>query len=157
MAAASAIAIRARPEEGTVERLRQRMVDLQLITLAAAALLVLIVISQKILLAWPQGLLRPGPAEQFAVLANGYTTHSGVSATVLVACIVLPAILSLKDDIKLAAAVATNDGPTRERDWIQKNQLDFAPASVVTTALATAAPMLSGPIIDIVATVLQSQ
>jgi hypothetical protein len=156
MAAASAIAMRARPEERTVECLRQRMVDLQLITLAAAALLVLTVIGQRILLAWPQGLLQPDIAKQFALLANGFTTHSGVSATVLIACIVLPSILSLKDDIKLAAAAATNDGRMRERDWLKKNQLEFAPASVVTTALATAAPMLTGPLVDIVAAALRS-
>jgi len=92
MAAASAIAIRARPEERTVERLRQRMVDLQLIILVAAALLVLIIIGQKLLLAWPRGLLTSGAAERFSVLATGYATHSGVSATVLIACAALPAI-----------------------------------------------------------------
>jgi hypothetical protein len=156
MIAASAIAIRAGPHELTVERLRQRMFHLQLIFSVAAVLLVLIVLSQKLLLAWLQGLLTSEAAKSFAVLAKGYATHAGVSATMVIACATLPAIVCLKADIKSAAAAVTQNGSSNGRDWLQKNQLEFATASGFVAALTTAAPMLTSPIVDILGTLLGS-
>jgi hypothetical protein len=156
MVAASAIAIRAGPGELTAERLRQRMFHLQLIISVAAVLLVLIVLSQKLLLAWLQGLLTSEAAKPFAVLANGYATHAGVSATMVIACVTLPAIVSLKADMKSAAASISKNGPSSERDWLQKNQLEFATASGLMAVLTTAAPMLTSPIVDMLGTLLRS-
>jgi hypothetical protein len=156
MVAASAIAIRAGPGELTAERLRQRMFHFQLIISVAAVLLVLIVLSEKLLLAWLQGLMTSEAAKPFAVLANGYATHAGVSATVLIACASLPAIVSLNADMRNAASAATKNGLSSEREWLRKNQLEFATASGFVAALTTAAPMLTSPVVDILRTLLGS-
>ncbi len=155
MLASSVLAIRARPEQRSVELLRQRMSDLQLITLSVAALWVVIVTSHKLLLAWPQGLLIDEIAKPFGALANGYAVSTGVTGTLLIACATAPVILSLKADVKSAAAEAGAAGPTAERDWLRTNQLELAPASVLTTILSTAAPMLTSPLIDVAGSLLR--
>jgi hypothetical protein len=154
--AASAIAIRAGPGELTVDRLRQRMFHFQLIISVAAVLLIFIVLSQKLLLAWLQGLMTSEAAKPFAVLANGYAGHAGVSATIVIACASLPAIVSLNADMRSAAAAATKNGLSTEREWLRKNQLEFATAAGFLAATTTAAPMLTSPIVDILRTLLGS-
>src|SRR5262245_40788704 len=156
MVAASAIAIRAGPGELTVERLRRRMFHFQLIVSVAAVLLVLIVLSQKLPLGWLQGLMTSEAAKPFAVLANGYASHAGVSATIVIACASLPAIISLNADMRTAAAAAAKNGPSSEREWLLKNQLEFATTSGFLAAISTAAPVLTSPIVDILRTLLGS-
>jgi hypothetical protein len=88
--------------------------------------------------------------------AKGYATHAGVSATMVIACVTLPAIVSLKADMKSAAASISKNGPSSERDWLQKNQLEFATASGLMAVLTTAAPMLTSPIVDMLGTLPRS-
>jgi hypothetical protein len=149
LVAFAAIAIRAQPHESRASRLRSRLADLQVITLCGALILVLLVVVSKTLLAWPQGLMTDAGKRSFGQLATTAVNCWGASGTAILLCTLLPAFFSLKADLDLAASRNNGSDPKRKREWVETNQLDFAPVSLIGTAIVTAAPMLTGPAIQI--------
>lgn len=152
----AAVAVPARRSDLTGQRLRRRMRDLQWLTLAGATLLVLLVVVDKVLLAWPQGLMTPAVGKTYGVLAAATANYWGAQGTALLLCALGPALLSLKRDIDRASNADEKTNQPAIDKWRKENGLAFAPASVVAAAITTAAPLLTGPIVDIITNIVHS-
>lgn len=155
LAAFAAVAVPARRDELTARDLRQRMRDLQWLTLCSAAILVLLVVVNKVLLAWPQGLMTADAGKSYGVLAAATANYWGAQGTSLLICALAPALLSLKRDIDQASGTEGKKDQAAIDKWRKENGLNFAPVSVIGAAVTTAAPLLTGPIVDVVGTLLE--
>jgi hypothetical protein len=153
LAGFGAVAVRARPRDlndsGAMARaLRLRLHYMTLLTLVGAAILVLLVAANKVVLAWPQGMMVPDAAKAYGALASAVANYWGGIGSGILVCALLPALLSIKADIAQAAVAGRPDYAAQET-WRKANALEFAPSSVLTAALTTAAPLFAGPVIDI--------
>jgi hypothetical protein len=161
-AGCSAVAVRAaQPKDLTTERLRktterlqERMRYLKFLVLCAAILLVLLIVSTKVLVAWPRGLMNYDEAKSFGALTGALVNHWGAIATGLLLCAGVPALLSVQTDIKRAEEAATKDKETNE-NWRRKNHLEFELMSVLAAVIAAAAPLLTGPTVDVLGVLLR--
>ena len=154
LAAFSAVAVRAEPRELTAACLQRRMEELQLLFLSASILLVILIVVSKIELAWPRVLMssKDDMAKSYGALAGALASHWAASATAVLVCAGLPAFCSVQADIGLAAEAATHER-ANGHDWRQRNHLEFAPMSVLAS-IAAAAPLLTGPAIDLLGKLL---
>lgn len=153
-----AVAVRTRLEEfqspdWVARQLRLRLQYLSFLTLAGAAILVLLVAANKVSLGWPQGLMKPEPAKSYAVLTAAVANYWGGIGTGVLLCALIPALISIRLDIAKAAEYGCADY-SKQDEWRKKNALVFAPSAVVTAALTTAAPLFAGPAIDVVRALL---
>ena len=154
LAAFSAVAVRAELRELTAACLQRRMEELQLLFLSASILLVILIVVSKIELAWPRVLMssKDDMAKSYGALAGALASHWAASATGVLVCAGLPAFCSVQADIRLAAEAATHER-ANGHDWRQRNHLEFAPMSVLAS-IAAAAPLLTGPAIDLLGKLL---
>jgi hypothetical protein len=154
LAAFSAVAVRAELRELTAACLQRRMEELQLLFLSASILLVILIVVSKIELAWPRVLMssKDDMAKSYGALAGALASHWAASATGVLVCAGLPAFCSVQADIGLAAEAATHERADGH-DWRQKNHLEFGPMSVLAS-IAAAAPLLTGPAIDLLGKLL---
>ncbi len=155
LTAFSVIAIRARSQELAASRLQPRLNDLQLVTICGALLLVFLVVVGKTLVAWPQGLMGGSGRTGFGHLAASVVNSWGASGTAILLCALLPAFFSLKADIHRAASRESGGNFRNSLDWIQANKLEFAPMPMISTAIVSAAPMLTGPAMDIASSLVR--
>jgi len=155
LSAFSVLAIRGRSSELSADNLKSRVNGLQLTTLCAALLLVFLVIVGKSIVAWPEGLISEVGRKGFDRLAGGAVNSWGASGTAMLFCALLPAFFVLKKDIARAASKQNRDDPKGQQEWIQSNKLEFAPMPTIGTAVISAMPMLTGPAMDIVGSILR--
>jgi hypothetical protein len=149
LVAFASVAIRARVDELDVRRLQLRLSGLRLVTLCGAALLVFLVVVGKALLAWPHSLIGEAARKSFGQLAASVVNSWGACGSAILLCALLPAFYSFKIDVEKAASMNRVDDVKHPQDWIKANQLEFAPLSLIGAAIASAAPMLAGPAIDV--------
>jgi hypothetical protein len=152
LAAFAAIAWRSDPAkvaEFAEERLRQRLSDLQVLALLGAAILVFLVLANKVQLGWVESLMNPDPAKSFRVLASAAANFWGATGTAALICVLLPAYAGLRSDIDMAARQGRENNYPAQLKWKKDNALEFAPTAVIGAALTAAAPLLSGPALDI--------
>jgi|tagenome__1003787_1003787.scaffolds.fasta_scaffold20725896_2 hypothetical protein len=159
LAGFAAVAMRAAPEDFQDDqdgagRLRERVSFLTYLTLSGAAILVLLVAVNKVLLGWPQGVLTLGAAKSYGVISTALANYWGAIGTGVLLCALVPALISVKADIAKAAGARRADYPTQEK-WRKESGLEIAPASAVIAALTTAAPLFTGPAIDILSALLK--
>ncbi|MGB9369584.1 MAG: hypothetical protein WCE79_26620 [Xanthobacteraceae bacterium] len=154
LAGFAAVAVRARPKDlddadAMARQLRLRLHYLTLLVLVGAAILVLLVAANKVLLAWPQGMMKPEAAKAYGVLASAVANYWGGLGTGILLCTLMPAVISIKADIDKASGARGVDFSAQEK-WRKENGLEVAPSSALATAATAAAPLLTGPVIDIV-------
>jgi uncharacterized membrane protein YuzA (DUF378 family) len=155
LTAFSILAIRARTNELSPDRLRIRVNDLQLVTLCGSLLLIFLVIVGKAIVAWPHGLIAEVGSKGFGQLAGGAVNSWGASGTAMLLCALLPAFFTIKADVERAASRQNAHGPAARQEWIQQNKLEFTSMPAIGTAIVSAAPMLTGPAIDIVGSMMR--
>ncbi|HEY7192084.1 MAG TPA: hypothetical protein VH436_36300 [Vicinamibacterales bacterium] len=154
VAAFAAIAIAAAPGDLTAARLRERGRALEHATIMIAALLVFLTAVNKALVVWPQGLLSAGGQKTFGYVANGIATYWGAFGTGFLICVLVPTYLSLMADIVRAAHAVAGDSPKAQADWQKENGLSFDFKSGVFAAITAAAPILTGPGMDLLGRLL---
>jgi hypothetical protein len=169
IAAASILAYRWQADVWCRPRLLRRQM-LWLLSLFAFASILLVISNTAVraLLEWPVGLIPSDPGPRGASLlvsargAAGALSYwwSVTSAALLVATF-LPAFASILGDINLAALHHLGAAPSprpREggeptakevKDWKEQNGLSLSPAEITTAILATGAPLLTAPVIDL--------
>lgn len=155
LAGFAAVAVRAGPNDlgdadAMARQLRLRLHYLTLLVLAGAAILVLLVAANKVLLTWPQGMMKPEAAKAYGVLASAVANYWGGLGTGILLCTLVPAVVSIKADIDKASGARGLDFAGQEK-WRKENGLEVATGSALATAATAAAPLLTGPVIDIVA------
>ena len=63
-------------------------------------------------------------------------------------------MLSLKRDIDQASEIEGKKDQAAIDKWRKENGLNFAPVSVIGAVVTTAAPLLTGPIVDVIGAML---
>jgi hypothetical protein len=156
VAAFAAIALRAAPPDLAPVRLRERGRALEHATIMIAALLVLLTAVNKALVAWPQGLLSPAAQKPYGYIASGIANYWGAFGTGFLICVLVPTYISLMADISRAAHAAAGDNPKAQSDWQKANELSFDFKSGVVASVTAAAPILTGPGMDLLGKLLGS-
>ncbi len=151
----STVAISAPLTELTASRLRGRLNKLRIVSLCGASLLVFLVVVGKTLIEWLQAVMSDPGRKMFGQLGTSAVNAWGASGSAVLLCALMPAFFSLKSDIDRAASRSNGAESGRKREWIQTNQLEFAPLTWLSTALVAAAPILTGPAIDIAGSLLR--
>ena len=159
LAGFAAVAMRAAPEdfqddEDSAGQLRDRLRFLTYLTLSGAAILVLLVAVNKVLLGWPQGVMTLGAAKAYGAMSAALANYWGAIGTGILLCALVPALVSVRTDIAKAAGARRPDFSAQEK-WRKESGLEIAPSSAIVAALTTAAPLFTGPAMDIVSALLK--
>jgi hypothetical protein len=155
LAAFASLAVRASPSELTPQCLTDRVRALGWVTIAAAVLLVFVTAVNKALIVWPQGLLTPSGQKTYAYIAGAIANYWGAYGSIALICALIPALISLMADIDVAARAAGGGSVKAESDWKRDNGFSFDFKSGMAAALTTAAPILTGPGMDLLGSLLR--
>jgi hypothetical protein len=164
-----------------VANLRRRLDDFRTLTLIAGVLFVLNALVTKALVSWTEGMLSANVAPAFAPLGNTLLEYwAAQSSTVFFAAVALVAVF-IQLDIRAAAtanlaarqnfvhgapsgdaATGADDDthvgpgakPITEAKWRGDNELSFDTATVISAAIGTIAPLLTGPAVDLLSRAL---
>jgi len=140
--------------EQAERHVRARGQSLEWLALTTAALLVLVTAVNKALIAWPQALLAAADREAYGHIASAITNYWGAYGTALIVCAVVPPFLSLAADTRRLARRAVGEGAAAQDEWRTAQGLRFDLKSGVVGGLTAAAPLLTGPGIDLLGRLL---
>lgn len=156
LAVAACAAIRRDAAQDTEESLSRRMWLLRRVLYAGAAALVVSVAWLSVTLNWAGSFL-PGadtPAgKEVSTLIAGIVNSLGISYTLLLAALYLPAALVLRGRTH-ALAVARQQPPDKRDEWLKARGLALSYAEYLPRLVAVLAPLLVGPVADLVKNVL---
>lgn len=95
-------------------------------------------------------LMHPPAADAYSLLASAGTTYWGAVYTTVLLVIAVPAAVSVTWDGRRAAAMALPDGNFAERlEWRKQQGIELSIHDRVRLALASFAPVLTAPFLDI--------
>lgn len=157
MAAGAAVAVlaialaaqaRTGAPEGPLSDLRRRRREVQRLLLCGALILTLAVAATRAFYHWPLGMLDKESEAMWSPVVSAATGYWGLFYSLILASAVGPAALSLRRDVQGFARAARI--PAGEwRDWTERVGLRLAPRDAVFSILAAAAPVISGPAMDV--------
>jgi hypothetical protein len=148
LAAFVSLALRAGPGELATERLKARLHSLVSVTVMAALLLVSITAVNKALAALPLGLMTESSQKAFGPIGTAIGYFWGTFGSIAVLGALLPPLISLRADIDRAAQ--THGDANAQAAWKKENGFEFDSKSSLGAVIATAAPLLTGPGIDLI-------
>jgi hypothetical protein len=154
LVAFAAVALRATSNERSPADLQGRMRDLERITLVSATFLVILTAVNKTLIDWPQVVLIVDHQKSYAYLGGAIATYWGMFVALLLMSALVPAFLSLRFDIREAAEATSPQDREGANRWMKDNNLEFDVKSGIGAAIATVAPILTVPGIDLVSKLL---
>lgn len=129
--------------------LRRRRADIQRALLFGALILTLSLAATRSFYLWPLGMLDEASAAIWSGPVSAATAYWGLFYSLILVAAVAPPALALDRDIARFADGARID-PEARPGWLRRTGLILAPREAVVSALAAAAPMLSGPVMDLV-------
>jgi hypothetical protein len=149
LACYGAIAIRATAADLTPTLLTQRGRALEWVAIMTAALLVFVTAVNKTLIVWPQGFLTPDGQKTYGYVAGAIADYWGAFGSGVLIFALLPTYVSLMADVASAARIAVGDSEKAQDEWRKENGLEFDFKSGAIAAITAAAPILTGPSMDL--------
>lgn len=141
-------------EDAEGKTLRRRMRLLRTILYAGAAALVVSVIRLSVTLNWGGSFLpaaTPPAVSESATLITGIVNTLGIYYTILLAAVYAPAALVLR---RRANALASQQPPEKQDEWLKARGLALSFTEYLPRVVAILAPLLAGPVADLVKSVL---
>ena len=107
------------------------------------------------LLGWPQGVMIVGAAKAYGAMSAALANYWGADREpAFCSARSCRRFVSVRTDIAKAAGARRPDFSAQER-WRKESGLEIAPSSAIVAALTTAAPLFTGPAMDIVSALLK--
>jgi hypothetical protein len=139
------------PEEAlNLDGLRERRLVIRWALALAATLFVLAIIGIKVSVDWPLELLESSQADALRPIANGVILYAGANNTLVMIAMFAPALIAYVLDVRRYRAGRFGaDQPAKIDDG-----LSFTTVSAVVGAITMFSPLLTGPLLDIVKTLV---
>jgi hypothetical protein len=141
-----AASIRPTDESLDLDGLRDRRLVIRWALALAATLFVLSIIGMKVSVDWPLDLLERSQAEALKPIANGLVLYAGANNTLIMIVMFAPALIAYVLDVRRYQALRSGADQTAKVD----DGLSFTTASTVVGAITMIAPLLTGPLMDLV-------
>jgi hypothetical protein len=113
----------------------------------AAILFVLSIIGMKVSVDWPLDLLERSQAEALKPIANGLVLYAGANNTLIMIVMFAPALIAYLLDVRRYQALRSGAADQTAK---VDDGLSFTTASAVVGAITMIAPLLTGPLMDLV-------
>ncbi len=150
-ALATNLAILAWPVTKGAGALRRRKQALQMTLAFSAAVMTLSVAANRAFYHWPASMLDETAAKAYGDMVSMASGYWGLVYTMALIAAVTPAVLSHRRDVyRMAERKA--ESKQKIGKWIDDENLRFAPRDGFGAALATAAPILTSPVLDLLTT-----
>lgn len=138
------------PEESlNFDGLRERRLVIRWALALAATLFVMAIIGIKVSVDWPLDLLERSQADALKPIANGLILYAGANNTLIMITMFAPALIAYALDVRRYHAGRFGADQTASDDG-----LSFTTVSAVVGAITMFTPLLTGPLLDIVKTVV---
>jgi hypothetical protein len=139
------------PEESlNLDDLRERRLVISWALALAATLFVLAIIGIKVSVDWPLELLERSQADALKPVANGIILNAGANNTLIMITMFAPALIAYVLDVRRYRAGRFGADQTAEAD----DGLSFTTVSAVVGAITMVTPLLTGPLLELVKTVV---
>lgn len=145
-----AASIRQADESLDPDGLRDRRLVIRWALALAATLFVLSIIGIKVSVDWPLDLLERSQAEALKPIANGLILYAAANNTLIMIVMFAPALIAYVLDVQRYHALRSGADQTAKAD----DGLSFTTASAVVGAITMITPLLTGPLMDLVKTVV---
>ena len=89
-------------------------------------------------------------AKDFRVLASTASTFWGAIYSGVLLVVALPCYAAIAGDASAVSASKGGDSHAAREEWLQQEGLTLAPRQAFMSLLATAAPLLTGPFLDLI-------
>jgi hypothetical protein len=142
-----AASIRPADESLDLDGLRDRRLVIRWALALAAILFVLSIIGMKVSVDWPLDLLERSQAEALKPIANGLVLYAGANNTLIMIVMFAPALIAYLLDVRRYQALRSGAADQTAK---VDDGLSFTTASAVVGAITMIAPLLTGPLMDLV-------
>lgn len=147
----------ARPSELDPVRLRARRKNLESTLIVAGLVLVFSVATTHGFYNLASALMQTEHGKSVAQLASAGSTYWGAVYTTVLIVVASPATISIARDCQLGAEAALPNGSPKERiEWKEQHGLAIGLKDMLAAALASFAPVLTAPSLDLIQAVLGS-
>ncbi len=144
------IAFEPTPKNITEDSLRRRVVAFRNTLIISGLLLALSVASAHAFYHYPVSLLTPEAANEFKTLASTAAGFFGAMYSGILLVTAMPSYLAVSSDAAVLADTKTDRSHASREEWMETEGLKLAPRQAFTSLLAMAAPLLTGPALDLV-------
>jgi hypothetical protein len=135
------------PEEALdLDALRERQLVIRWALALAATLFVLAIIGIKVSVDWPLELLETSQADALRPVANGVILYAGANNTLVMIAMFAPPLIAYVLDVRRYRARRFGADQTAKVD----DGLSFTTLSAVVGAITMFAPLLTGPLLELV-------
>ena len=139
------------PEESlNLDGLRERRLVIRWALALAATLFVLAIIGIKVSVDWPLELLETSQADALRPVANGVILYAGANNTLVMIAMFAPPLIAYVLDVRRYRAGRFGANQTAKID----DGLSFTTVSAVVGAITMFSPLLTGPLLELVKTVV---
>jgi hypothetical protein len=145
-----ASSIRPSDESLDLDGLRERQRVIRWALALAATLFVLAIIGIMVSVDWPLDLLERSQAEALNPVANGLILYAGANNTLIIIVMFAPALIAYVLDVRRYHDLRIGADQTAKAD----DGLSFTTMSAVVGAITMVTPLLTGPVMDLVKTVV---
>ena len=148
----------AEPTELHPAQLRERRKSLEATLIVTGLVLVFSVATTHGFYNLASALMQPEYSKSVAQLASAGSTYWGAVYTTVLIVVVSPAIISIARDCQFGAEAALPKGSAKERrDWKEQYGLAISLKDMLGAALASFAPVLTAPSLDLIQTILGTE
>ena len=133
-----------------LDGLRERRLVIRWALALAATLFVLAIIGIKVSVDWPLDLLERSQADALKPVANGIILYASANHTLIMITMFAPALIAYVLDVRRYRVGRFAADQTAKVD----DGLSFTTVSAVVGAITMVAPLLTGPLLDLVKTVV---
>ncbi len=138
------------PENVTEDTLRRRVIAFRNALIISGLLLALSVASAHSFYHYPVSLLEPEAAKEFKIFASTAAGFFGAMYSGILLVVAMPSYLAISSDAAALADSKAGNSPAVREEWMETEGLKLAPKQAFTSLLAMAAPLLTGPALDLV-------